>query len=73
MVTGGGWAFVLAASAFVVFALWLAVSRYGRIPLGHDGEAPEFRTVSWIAMMFSAGMGTAVALHLPAPGHRRGR
>ena len=28
-----------------------------RIPLGADDERPEFRTVSWIAMMFSAGMG----------------
>ncbi|WHM29476.1 BCCT family transporter [Streptomyces sp. BPPL-273] len=53
----GGWAFVLAASGFVVFALWLAASRYGRIHLGAEGEEPEFRTVSWIAMMFSAGMG----------------
>nr|WP_033277620.1 BCCT family transporter [Actinospica acidiphila] len=53
----GGWGFVLAASGFVVFALWLAASRYGRITLGAEGEEPEFRTVSWIAMMFSAGMG----------------
>ncbi|MFI9472095.1 BCCT family transporter [Streptomyces sp. NPDC052492] len=53
----GGWGFMLAASGFVVFALWLAASRYGRIHLGAEGEEPEFRTVSWIAMMFSAGMG----------------
>ncbi|KAF4406372.1 MULTISPECIES: BCCT family transporter [Streptomyces] len=53
----GGWFFVLAASGFVVFALWLAVSRYGKITLGTEGEQPEFRTVSWVAMMFSAGMG----------------
>jgi choline/carnitine/betaine transport len=53
----GGWLFVLVASGFVVFAVALAVSRYGRIPLGRDEEKPEFRTVSWIAMMFSAGMG----------------
>ncbi|SHK28916.1 choline/carnitine/betaine transport [Pseudonocardia thermophila] len=53
----GGWAFVLAASGFVVFALWVAFGRYGKIPLGRDDEAPEFRTSSWIAMMFSAGMG----------------
>ena len=53
----GGWAFVLAASGFVVFAIGLAVSRYGRIRLGRDDEKPEFRTTSWIAMMFSAGMG----------------
>jgi choline/carnitine/betaine transport len=59
----GGWAFVLAASGFVVFALWLAISRYGRIPLGRDGEAPEFRTVSWIAMMFSAGMGIGLMFY----------
>lgn len=53
----GGWGFMLAASGFVIFALWLAASRYGRIHLGAEGEEPEFRTVSWIAMMFSAGMG----------------
>ncbi|WP_137294774.1 BCCT family transporter [Nocardioides dongxiaopingii] len=52
-----GWLFVLTASGFVVFVLWLALGKYGRIPLGRDGEEPEFKTVSWIAMMFSAGMG----------------
>jgi choline/carnitine/betaine transport len=57
VIHNAGWAFVLAASAFVVFALWLAASRYGRITLGKEGEEPEFRTVSWVAMMFSAGMG----------------
>jgi len=60
---GGGWAFVLAASGFVVFCLWLAFSRNGRIPLGRDGEAPEFRTVSWGAMMFSAGMGIGLMFY----------
>lgn len=52
-----GWFFVLTSTLFVIFVLWLAASRYGRIPLGRDGEVPEFRTVSWVAMMFSAGMG----------------
>ncbi|MGV9747838.1 BCCT family transporter [Rhodococcus zopfii] len=58
-----GWLFVLAASGFVIFALWLAVSRFGTIPLGKDGEKPEFRTVSWIAMMFSAGMGIGLMFY----------
>ncbi|KDN76067.1 BCCT transporter [Streptomyces olindensis] len=62
-IRNGGWAFVLAASGFVVFALWLAVSRYGRITLGAEGEEPEFRTVSWIAMMFSAGMGIGLMFY----------
>jgi choline/carnitine/betaine transport len=63
VITGGGWAFVLVASGFVVFALWVAFSRYGKIPLGADDEAPEFRTVSWIAMMFSAGMGIGLMFY----------
>jgi choline/carnitine/betaine transport len=52
-----GWLFVLTASGFVVFVLWLALGRYGKIPLGRDDEEPEFHSVSWVAMMFSAGMG----------------
>jgi choline/carnitine/betaine transport len=61
--TNLGWLFVLLASTFVVYVLWLAASRYGRIPLGRDGEAPEFRTISWVAMMFSAGMGIGLMFY----------
>ncbi|WP_367046709.1 BCCT family transporter [Streptomyces sp. Je 1-332] len=59
----GGWFFMLTASGFVVFALWLAISRYGKITLGKEGETPEFRTVSWVAMMFSAGMGIGLMFY----------
>lgn len=52
-----GWLFVLTSTGFVVFVLYLALGRYGTIPLGRDDEAPEFNGVSWVAMMFSAGMG----------------
>jgi len=52
-----GWLFVLTSTGFVVFVLYLALGRYGTIPLGRDDEPPEFRGVSWVAMMFSAGMG----------------
>ena len=63
VITDGGWWFVLTATGFVVFALWVAASKYGRIPLGRDDETPEFRTVSWIAMMFSAGMGIGLMFY----------
>ncbi|MGH3981134.1 MAG: BCCT family transporter [Pseudonocardiaceae bacterium] len=63
LVNNLGWLFVLAATGFVVFALWAALCRYGRIPLGRDGEPPEFRTVSWVAMMFSAGMGIGLMFY----------
>ena len=61
--TNAGWLFVTTSSAFVVFVLWLAMSKYGNIPLGRDDEEPEFRTVSWVAMMFSAGMGIGLMFY----------
>ena len=70
-----GWLFVLSTAAFLVFAAILAFSRFGRVRLGKDDDRPEFRTVSWIAMMFSAGMGIGLMFfavaepisHLTAP------
>ncbi|WP_246088050.1 BCCT family transporter [Nocardioides albertanoniae] len=58
-----GWFFVLTASSFVVYIIWLAASKYGNIPLGRDDEKPEFKTASWIAMMFSAGMGIGLMFY----------
>ena len=63
VMTNTGWLFVLTSSAFVVFVVWLAMSKYGAIPLGRDDEEPEFRTSSWIAMMFSAGMGIGLMFY----------
>jgi choline-glycine betaine transporter len=51
-----GWVFVIGTAGFLVFAFVLAFSRFGRVRLGQDDDRPEFRTSSWIAMMFSAGM-----------------
>ncbi len=59
----GGWAFVLVAGVFVVFALWLAFSKYGQIPLGREGEEPQYTTVSWVAMMFATGMGIGLVFY----------
>jgi glycine betaine transporter len=72
-----GWVFVLSTFAFLVFVVFLAFSRYGRIRLGGDDDRPEFKTVSWIAMMFSVGMGIGLMFfgvaepvsHLAAPPH----
>ena len=58
-----GWLFVVTSSGFVVFVLWLAMSRFGNITLGRDDEEPEFKTVSWVSMMFSAGMGIGLMFY----------
>ncbi|MDD9269399.1 BCCT family transporter [Paenibacillus sp. GCM10023248] len=52
-----GWFFLISTFAFLVFAFYLAFSKYGRIRLGKDDDEPEYSTVSWFAMLFSAGMG----------------
>ncbi|MFJ1792603.1 BCCT family transporter [Kitasatospora griseola] len=58
-----GWLFVVAADVFLVLAVVIALSRFGRIPLGRDGEQPEFSTLAWVAMMFSAGMGIGLLFY----------
>jgi len=52
-----GWLYVAAMSSFLAFAVWLGMGRFGTVRLGKDGERPEFRRISWFAMLFSAGMG----------------
>ncbi|MCE1179503.1 MAG: BCCT family transporter [Micrococcales bacterium] len=58
-----GWLFSLAATGFVFFVVWLAISRFGHVRLGGDDERPEFNTISWVAMMFSAGMGIGLMFY----------
>ena len=52
-----GWAYVFFGTLFVVFIMVIAASKFGKIRLGATDEQPEFTTMSWIAMMFAAGMG----------------
>lgn len=63
VITNTGWLFVIAASVFAVFVIVLASKNFGRIPLGKDGEKPEFSTVSWISMMFATGMGIGLVFY----------
>jgi glycine betaine transporter len=58
LLTNFGWVFILSTLGFLAYMLYLAFSRYGSIRLGRDDERPEFRTVSWIAMMFTLRVGT---------------
>lgn len=51
------WFYLTLASGVLVYLLYLMVSRYGNVTLGKDGEQPEFSTISWLSMLFSAGMG----------------
>ena len=52
-----GWYYLLLVSGILVFAVWLAFSRVGRIRLGGPDAKPEFSRFSWLAMLFTGGMG----------------
>lgn len=52
-----GWLYLLFTMIVFGLVLILGFSRLGKIRLGKPGEEPEYSTRSWIAMLFSAGMG----------------
>ena len=54
------WFYVLAFSGFLGFLVILSVSSLGNIKLGNDEEEPEFGFLSWLAMLFAAGMGVGL-------------
>lgn len=57
MVEKFGWFYLIVAFGFLVFSLFLAFSKYGKITLGSDDDEPEYSNLTWFAMLFSAGMG----------------
>jgi len=58
-----GWFYVLATALFLGLALWLMASRFGRLRLGPDTARPEFGLFSWVAMIFTAGMGIGLVTY----------
>ena len=55
--TQAGWLYILSVAFFLIFILFVMVSRFGDIKLGPDHSVPDYSYKSWIAMLFSAGMG----------------
>ncbi|MFI8380281.1 BCCT family transporter [Leeuwenhoekiella sp. NPDC079379] len=51
------WFFILTINLFLIFLIYLAVGKYGNMRIGGQKAKPEFKTMSWFAMLFSAGMG----------------
>lgn len=55
-----GWLFVIGVNAFIIFSLFIAFGKFGNIRLGGKEAEPEFSTLAWFAMLFSAGMGIGI-------------
>ena len=63
-ITGNfGWMYILSMSFFLIVCVCLMLSRVGRLRLGSDDDRPEFSTLSWLSMLFSAGMGIGILFY----------
>ena len=60
---GLGWLIILLANGFVLFVIYLALSKHKKIILGGPEAKPEFSNVNWIAMLFSAGLGVGLLFY----------
>lgn len=58
-----GWYYTWLMSALVFLSIIIAVSPYGKIKLGKGDDEPEFSVPTWIAMLFSAGLGIGLVFY----------
>ena len=58
--TNFGVLYLLASVAVIGFLAWLAIGRYGTVRLGDADERPEFGEISWVGMLFCAGVGAGL-------------
>jgi len=61
--TNFGWLYTGSVAIFIAFAVWLLFSRHASLRLGKDDERPEFNTLTWFSMLFSAGMGIGLVFY----------
>lgn len=60
-----GWFFTALMTTIIVFMVVIACRSTGKIRLGADDSTPEFSTLSWISMLFAAGLGIGLVFYGP--------
>lgn len=58
-----GWFYMLCVGIFVIFLFILAGSPLGRVRLGPDDSEPDYKFSTWVAMLFSGGMGIGIVFY----------
>ena len=58
-----GWYYILIMFGFIIFCLYVALSKYGRIKLGDPDDKPEFSRGAWFSMLFATGMGIGLIFY----------
>lgn len=57
ILANASWVYILTVAIILITVVFLAFSRYGDIKLGPDHSQPDYRDITWFAMLFSTGMG----------------
>ena len=65
LVTNLGAAYLLLGLGAFIFMIYIAFSDIGKIKLGEPDSEPEFKTISWAAMLFCAGIGVGIMYWAP--------
>ena len=58
-----GWLIILIANGFLVFSIYMIFTKYKHIKLGGQDANPNYSYKSWIAMLFSAGLGIGLLFY----------
>ncbi len=58
-----GTLFTISMSAITLVILFLIISPFGKIKLGGNDSAPEFSFISWVCMLFAAGVGIGMTFY----------
>lgn len=58
-----GWYYLIVVTFFLLICIYLFISPVGRIKLGKQDAKPDFSRPTWIAMLFSAGMGIGLVFY----------
>ena len=57
LTTNLDWLFMITANLVFLFCLFVAISPLGKIRLGGSDAKPEYSYLTWLAMLFAAGVG----------------
>jgi choline/glycine/proline betaine transport protein len=57
------WFYVFTVAVILVFTLYLGFSRFSDVKLGPDHATPDYSYVSWLSMLFAAGMGIGLMFY----------
>src|SRR5690625_7722484 len=52
-----GWFYILTVAVILLVTVYCMLSRFGDLKLGPDHSTPDYSTITWFSMLFSAGMG----------------